>query len=303
MASLEIMIVSASYKTDIPAFYPQWFRQRLAAGHVRVTNPWSGKPFDVDLRPEAVGGFVFWTRNLAPFSGAVAEVAARPAPFVLHQTITGYPAALERATPPAARATAQLRWLAEGYGRATAVWRYDPILLSDLTPPDWHLANFAALADSLAGAVDEVVVSFLAVYRKTRRNLDSAAAAFGFSWRDPEMAERAALTAELAEIAAARGLRLTLCSQPELLAALPAETPVSGAACIDTARLERVRQQLAPDTPPASAHRAKQTRPGCACAASKDIGGYDTCPHGCYYCYAVRDHERVRHPATNSMGS
>ena len=61
------MIVSASYKTDIPAFYGSWFRARMAAGFADVTNPWGGPPFRVDLRRQAVDGFVFWTRNAAPF--------------------------------------------------------------------------------------------------------------------------------------------------------------------------------------------------------------------------------------------
>jgi DNA repair photolyase len=41
------------------------------------------------------------------------------------------------------------------------------------------------------------------------------------------------------------------------------------------------------------AARQKGNRPGCLCAESRDIGAYDSCPHGCAYCYAVRHRDRA----------
>src|SRR3546814_6174965 len=88
------MIVSASYRTDIPAFYGDWFMRRLADGHCRTVNPWNGQVQAIDLSPEAVDGFVFWTRNLRPFFDSLPTVRKR-APFVVQYTVTGYPHALE----------------------------------------------------------------------------------------------------------------------------------------------------------------------------------------------------------------
>ena len=276
------MIVSASYRTDIPAFHARWFRQRLAAGEAWVTNPYGGKPYRVSLAPADVDGFVFWTRNLAPFADCLAAVEAARLPYAVQYTITGYPQVLETGVPPAAHGIRQIIALAAGRGPWAAVWRYDPILLTSLTPPAWHRANFAEIAKALAGAVDEVTVSFATVYRKTARNLAAAAAADGFDWSDPPADEQQELIGDLAEIAADQGMRLTVCSQPHL------EQPgVAGAACIDTQRLSLIAGYDI-------AARRNGSRPGCLCAESRDIGAYDTCAHGCVYCYAVNNAERAQ---------
>ncbi|HLF58937.1 MAG TPA: DUF1848 family protein, partial [Alphaproteobacteria bacterium] len=89
------MIISASYKTDIPAFYGAWFRNRLRAGYCKMINPYGRKIVTVPLSRPDVDGFVFWTRNAHPFGDAFAEVAGRGFPFVVQHTITGYPRALE----------------------------------------------------------------------------------------------------------------------------------------------------------------------------------------------------------------
>ncbi|MEQ8964746.1 MAG: DUF1848 domain-containing protein [Azospirillaceae bacterium] len=282
------MIVSASYRTDIPAFYGRWFLARLAEGRCAVPNPYGSKPYTVRLDRDAVDGFVFWTKNLGPFAEALATVEARGTPYVVQYTVTGYPRALETSVTDAARAVGHIRDLAARHGPRAAVWRYDPILVTDLTETAWHRDNFAALAGALAGAVDEVVVSFAQLYAKTRRNTDAAARRAGFSWRDPPDDEKRALAADLAAIAAEHGMALTLCTQPALLADLEAKgAPVNPARCVDAGRLSDLAGR------PIGA-RTKGNRPGCLCAESRDIGVYDTCPHGCVYCYAVRHRDKAR---------
>ena len=271
------MIVSASYRSDIPAFYGTWFLRRLAAGYALVVNPYSGSPYRVDLRAGAVDGFVLWTKNLRPFRDSLAAVQ-RVAPFVLQVTITGYPRALESHVIDPDRAIADLRAAADRFGADCTVWRYDPILITDLTPVAWHLDRFARLADALQGATDEAVTSFAHFYQKTRRNLMRHKRA----WHDPEPAAKRDLLNRMAAIAADNGMTLSLCSQPDYLT-----HGVQPARCVDAARLSRVAGQ------PIAA-RDKGNRPGCACAESRDIGAYDSCPHGCIYCYAVRDRALAR---------
>ena len=268
------MIVSASYRTDIPAFYAPWFMARLDAGEARVRSPYGGPDYAVSLRPGEVDGFVFWTRNMAPLLPHLERVRRR-APFIVQFTVTGYPRALETSVIPAAMAVAQIHTLAERWTGRAVVWRYDPIVLSSLTSPAWHEANFARLAAALAGAVDEVCVSFVQPYRKTARNLDAAAHRHGFAWHDAADEEKRGLLGRLVEIAAAHGIALTVCTQPALV------VPGAGEArCIDIERLSDVAGYEV-------GGREKGNRPGCRCAESRDIGAYDTCPHGCVYCYAV----------------
>jgi len=274
------MIVSASYRTDIPAFYAGWFMDRLAAGSARVPNPYGGRPSTVPLRSGAVDGFVFWTRNAAPMARHWDRIR-RVAPFYLQFTLTGYPRTLEAGTLAPAAALRQMRDLARRFGPRSVVWRYDPIVLSTITPADWHAANFARLARALDGIVDEVVISFVQPYRKTVRNLDVAARAHGFAWRDPGDDEKRALVARLVPVARACGMRLTLCAQPHLVVAGAGE-----ARCIDAARLSVIAER------PIVA-REKGNRAGCRCAQSRDIGAYDSCAQGCVYCYAVADRRRA----------
>ncbi|MBK8481563.1 MAG: DUF1848 domain-containing protein [Proteobacteria bacterium] len=270
------MIISASRRTDLPAFYGEWFRRRLSAGFCKVANPYNRRQrATLSLRREDVDGFVFWTKQLGPFRGVLDEVHQRGFPFIVQYTINGYPRVLESRVVQAERSVAQLRALAARFGSRAAVWRYDPIIFSTVTDRDFHLCNFRRLATQLAGATDEVVVSFLQLYAKTRRNLEQAGRQEGFAWEDPPDASKRALLAELATIASEQRLRLTLCSQPQLLIA-----GVTAARCVDATRLMEVAGR-------ALRARRRGNRLGCACAESKDLGAYESCPHGCSYCYAV----------------
>lgn len=288
------MILSASYRTDIPALYGAWFLNRLEAGHALVANPYGGKPYRVSLAASDVDGIVFWTRNAAPFRAGFDAVAARGLPFVVQYTVTGYPRAIEPAVPEAARGIAEMKHLRGRFGPRAVVWRYDPILTSSVTDADWHEENFADVAASLRGTTDEVVVSFAQAYAKTRRNLDAAAQANGFTWREPEREEKRALLSRLAAIAGDNSMRLTLCTQPEL-----ASDATPAARCIDAGRLSDIAGRDI-------AAREKGNRPGCLCAESRDLGAYDSCTQGCAYCYAVKLREtaqanRRRHDPADAM--
>ena len=286
------MIVSASYRTDIPAFYGAWFMNRFAAGSCEAVNPWNRKPYSVSLAQGDVDGFVFWTRHLAPFAEFLPQIAKR-APFYVQYTVTGYPRVLERSVVTTERAVTDLRDLAERFGPRAAVWRYDPVVLTTLTSLEWHLENFTGIARRLEGLVDEATISLVQPYRKTKQNLDRAAAAGGFAWNVEAPEAIRDTTAALAEIAVQHGMSLTVCSQPGLVGGT-----AHSAACIDAARLTDIAGHSFPS-------KVKGNRPDCLCHASRDIGAYDTCPHGCAYCYAVSDpaSAKQRHAAHDLGGA
>lgn len=273
------MIVSASFRTDIPAFYGAWFANRFQAGYARVPNPYGGPDSLVSLQ-DGVDGFVFWTRNIRPFLDVLRMVQAAGIPFVVSHTVTGYPRALEHAVVDPARAVAAMRKVAAEFGPRSVVWRYDPVVFTSLTDLGFHLDNFSRLADALAGTVDECQTSIATIYQKSARNLERAAKAHGFTWSDPPDEDKCRLIGALAERAAERGLALSVCSQ--------AAYTVAGtrpAACVDARRLEDVAAGWGMLRPIKA--RVKGNRPDCGCHESRDIGQYDTCPHGCSYCYAV----------------
>jgi hypothetical protein len=270
------MIISASYRTDIPAFYGEWFTTRLDAGFCRTVNPYGRQIHTLRLDRDAVSGFVFWTKNLGPFRAALEQVRGRGFPFVIQYTINAYPRELETSVTDAERAIGHMHDLAREFGPRVGVWRYDPVISTSMTPPHWHIGNFTRLADRLAGATDEVVISFTHIYRKTRSNMDAASQLHGFRWDDPSDDAKRELIGRLVAVAADRNMQVSLCSQEAYL--VPGSAP---ARCIDAERLSDVAGR------PVAARR-KGNRPGCMCSESRDIGDYDTCPHGCVYCYAVR---------------
>ncbi|NVJ92645.1 MAG: DUF1848 domain-containing protein [Methylocystaceae bacterium] len=271
------MIVSASYKTDIPAFYAPWFSHRLKAGFCKMVNPYNQKITHISLQPYDVQGFVFWSRNYQPFMDRnILEDIKRP--FTCQMSVMNYPRQLDKATIAASKAIEQIHHLAARFGPRCVVWRYDPIVLSPLTPIKWHVENFAMLAAAIAPSVDEVIVSFMQLYRKTAKNFKTA----GIEEIDVSVQTQQNLLLQLHEIASTHGIKLTLCAQPELLI-----TPIEASACIDVKRLEDFGgTALIVDRKP---HRRE-----CGCASSKDIGAYDSCPHGCLYCYAVENHSLAK---------
>src|SRR5262249_16599551 len=161
---------------DIPAFYAQWFASRLRAGFCRMVNPYNPRQHRrVSLARQDVDGFVFWTKNLGPFVDVLQEVNDAGYPFLIQYTINGYPRALESRVVRPERSVEHMHQIATRYGPRVAVWRYDTIIFSSLTPPEFHRENFAQLISSIRGATDEVVVSFMQVYKKTRMSMARAA--------------------------------------------------------------------------------------------------------------------------------
>jgi len=273
------MIISASYRTDIPTFYGEWFMNRIRQGYCKIVNPYNRRISRIALDRSAVEGIVFWTKNVGPFLKHLAEVQARGYPFILQHTINSYPRALESAVVDSARCIDHLRRISEIYGPKVCVWRYDTIVDSSVTPLEFHLENFGKLARHLEGAVDEVVVSFAHIYKKTLRNMNAAAEETGFSWRDPSAIEKRRLLSQLIDISRGHGIQLAVCSQPDYLVPGAVE-----ARCVDADRLSKIAGKTI-------AAKIKGNRPDCKCFRSVDIGDYDTCPHGCVYCYAVLNRE------------
>ena len=240
-----------------------------------MRNPMNQKAIRVELCKPFAQGIVFWTKNFRPFMKHVDALVEMGLPFTVQYTINGYSPHLEHNVVDWEKSVETVHSLANRFGKRCVVWRYDTIIFSAETPIEFHLANFEQIAKHLEGATDEVVISFLQVYRKTRLNMDSMAKEFSNPWWEPSVDVKRDLARKLYEIAKIYGMNLTICSQPDLI------TIQEPSRCIDSERLANVAGY------PVVA-KTLGNRPGCECAASRDIGDYDTCPHGCVYCYAVR---------------
>lgn len=283
------MIISASRRTDIPAFYGGWFMRRLNAGEVLVRNPRAPRRVSrVPLSRNLVDCLVFWTKNPAPMQESLTRLHREGWPLYVQFTLTPYGADVEPGVPPKAGLLDCFRRLVDALGPDRVVWRYDPVLLSDTYSAAHHIEAFAGMSRALAGYTRRCVFSFVDVYRRNRRFLH------GMADDDPGQDALRALAAELASLAAARGLSLAACTEePDL-----SDCGVERAACIDRALIEQITGA------PLRAGKDPGQRAGCGCVESVDIGAYDSCQHACRYCYAtshsrlVADNVRFHDPAS-----
>lgn len=276
------MIISASRRTDIPTYYSEWFFNRLREGDVLVRNPMNARQISrIALSPEAVDGIVFWTKNPVPMLSRLGEL--EPYPYYFQFTLTAYGRDVEPNLPgkngvliPAFQELSRMA------GRERVVWRYDPIFLSDRYTVEYHCRYFRVLAAKLGEYTEKCTVSFLDFYRSTARNMRS------LHIREMTAAQQREMMERFSEIAGEYGLYIDTCSEAISLEDLG----VSHASCVDRERLERIGGYRL------NVGRDRNQRKECGCAASVDIGAYDTCGNGCLYCYATdsppRAAERVR---------
>ncbi|MDW7761514.1 MAG: DUF1848 domain-containing protein [Acidobacteriota bacterium] len=270
-SSRRSMIVSASRRTDIPAFYGRWFLNRLRAGHVLVANPRRRLEVRrVDLDPASIDGIVFWTKNPEDFLSRLPGLDAFEIPYDFLFTITGYGPSIEPNLPPKRAVIETFKRLSDRLGPERVIWRYDPIFLTPAIGGDEHLRRFESLARNLEGYTTHVIIAFLTLYRKSRRHMES----LKVSLPEPDDARR--LLLKLKRMAAFRGMTLGTC-------AVSSECHPEGTArgaCIDARRFERMIGRSIPMS------KDPGQRKECLCVRSVDIGAYDTCAHTCLYCYA-----------------
>ncbi len=276
------LIVSASRRTDVPAFHARWFERRLAAGFCEVRHPYTGRVHRVSLDPACVSAYVFWTRQPAPLLRTMATLHAAGCGVLVQFTINGYGPPIESHNPPRRVALRAFERAATALGPDAVLWRYDPILLAPDLPPAEHLRRFRDLARALEGMTRRCTFSFVDFYGKTTRNLASIERAREVSFERPEPQRKRALAQELGGIAREHGMELLSCCDDDLVGG-----NVGKSRCIDPAAIERVMGRPLGSVP------ASPTRKDCGCVRSADIGAYDTCAFGCAYCYAVRSRDRA----------
>jgi hypothetical protein len=297
------MIISASRRTDIPAFYTHWFINRIRAGYCIVPNPFDARQTSqISLLPEDVDGFVFWTRNPRPLFRYLDELDARGYRYYFQYTLMDNPRLLDEHNPPTAAALETFHQLAERIGPERLVWRYDPIVLSSLTPPDFHRRIYERLAESLRGSTMRSVISLLDMYGKIRKRM-AGLVAQGVELIplqpvvDPLTVEPsrlpvrtampdwlASLLRDLSEIARANEMEIVSCAEELDLRPYG----IQPGKCIDDGLVERVFGLQVSHTKDAGQRKT------CGCVQSKDIGMYDSCLLGCRYCYATSSFERAR---------
>jgi hypothetical protein len=278
-------IISVSRRTDIPAFYGEWFMRRIEEGFACVVHPFGGHKYIVSLRPEDVACFVFWSKDFGPFVENLKILDSLGYKFYFNYTVTGLPNVFESNVDKRG-AIETLKRLSDIYSPRHIHWRFDPIILSSICDRTFFLKAFEKLASELEGCVERCIISFVTEYNKVKRNFKELERTTGIRIVECSEDFKIELANDLAVIAERHGIRMFSCCGDYLTG-----EKIQKAHCIDGRLIEELF------SPEGFSYVDKPTRKECGCAQSTDIGSYDTCPHGCIYCYANTN----KHKAQNAF--
>ena len=275
------LIVSASRATDIPAFYADWFFRRLDKGYVKWRNPFSGQDSYVSF--DNTRFIVFWSKNPAPLLSHLSGLKERGIGCCIQYTLNDYESeGLEPNVPTLTQRIDTFRRLVDALGIGAVVWRFDPLILTDRLNIDTLLRKIARISDALVGCTEKLVFSFADIesYKKVSRNLRQS----GINYREWDEATMREFASRLSTLNRdSWNFRLATCAERIDLS----EYCIDHNRCIDPELISR----LAPSDAILqnflyNARGDSGQRKACGCILSKDIGAYNTCPHGCLYCYA-----------------
>jgi DNA repair photolyase len=271
------MIISASRRTDIPAFYADWFMQRVREKYCTVVNPFNRQQVTrVSLLPDDVDAIVFWTKNAKPILPYLHELDELGYSYYFQYTLNGYGAAIEPHVPNIDASIETFLDLSARIGAAKVIWRYDPIIFSNRTDENYHRERFSYILEKVQSATKRIVVSVVDDYRKAAANFRSLLANGIEVDKKIDANQLQRVCSEMSRRACAANLPIYSCAEQLELSSfgiLPGK-------CIDAELifdLFGIR---------VSSEKDKFQRQECGCVKSKDIGFYDTCLHGCAYCYA-----------------
>lgn len=264
------MIISASRRTDIPAFYSKWFMNRIKDGFVMVRNPINPNQISkVSLSPNVVDCIVFWTKNAKPMFQYLEELN-RSYCYYFQYTLNGYDIDIEPNVEKLDSKIKTLKELSMKTSKQQVIWRYDPILLTDRYSLKWHIDTFEYIANQLSGYVETCVFSFLDLYDKIQKNMQN------INGKCLSVEEMNFVAKEFSKICTKYNIALKTCCEEIDLDLYN----VSHSCCIDPILIQKlIKCDL-------KFKKDSSQRPICGCIESIDIGQYNTCLHGCSYCYA-----------------
>lgn len=268
------MIISASRRTDIPAFHMDWMMNRLRAGYCLVRNPMvANVVYRIDLDPKNVDAIIFVTKNPAPIIPHLKEIASMGHLALFQVTITPYGRDIEPEVPFKADVADAFKAVSERIGADRMIWRYDPIILNDRIGVEYHRRKFELLCKELEGYTRRCTFSFLEMYGKLHDRPELRSITF---------AEMDAMAEMMVPIAKRYGIKLSYCCAKHDLSRFGIEPR----GCIDRQMMRSLNIPFEEMDSP--------LRDGCRCVKNIDIGSYDTCLHNCIYCYANRRNKEQR---------
>lgn len=271
------MIISASRRTDIPNYYSDWFYKRVEEGFLHIRNPFNPHQVsNIDLSTDKVDCIVFWTKN--PENMLLGLDTIVNYNYYFQFTLTGYGRDIEPGLPDKRGNLIKVfQKLSDRIGHDRVVWRYDPIFLNERYTVDYHIKAFNEIARNLKGYTDEVIISFMDIYPKMKRN------SIIYDMKVPSEDEMMIMAYKMAESSVKNSITIKSCAERFNLS----DAGIIHGSCIDKEKIEKIVGHSI------KISRDKNQREECQCIKSIDVGTYDTCMNYCRYCYAVRGEKAV----------
>ena len=261
------MIISASRRTDIPAFYSDWFFNRIKERYVLVPNPYNSKMISrISLDPAIVDCIVFWSKNPAPMLEKLDKL--KEYNYYFQFTLNPYGPEIENHLPIISKRIDTFKRLSDRIGKEKVIWRDDPVLTNETYTPGFHKEKFAEIAYELKEHTEKCMLGFIDHYQHIR----TAVSRFNI---------QPLLKADIEEMAASFKKTVDTCSIQLDTCTVKVDLThlgIPGGLCIDNQLVERIAGY------PISARKDKNQRDICRCAESIDIGIYESCLNGCIYC-------------------
>ncbi len=271
------MLIFASGRTDIAAFYSDWFMNRVREGFVDVRNPYyKAQVTRYELSKEKVDCVIFCTKNPEPILKYIPELKQK-FPLNFFVTITPYEKDVEPNVPEKGAVIESFKKLSELIGKQNITWRYDPIFISQKYLPSLHIRKFREYAEALKEYTGRCIISFIDLYEKTKRNFPEV--------NEVSVEDQKFIARAFSSIARDTNLRLETCAEEIDFS----DCGVIPGACVSREIIEQTTGSVLLKKIGRSALRKH-----CACLPTHDIGAYNCCPHLCKYCYANYDAELVR---------
>lgn len=263
------MIISASRRTDIPAFYSDWFLNRIKEKYVLVRNPFNKNLLSrIDLHPEKIDCIVFWTKNPKNIISKLGRL--KDYKYYFQFTLNPYDTTIELKVSKKDQLIKTFIELSQKIGAEKVIWRYDPIFLTRKMNINYHIKYFTYLTKLLSPHTEKCIISFLDLYKKCEKNIKALDA------KVPDRNDINSLVSGFKNASELYGLKIETCSEEIDLM----DFGIEHGHCIDQILIERIIGYKI------KAHKDKNQRSACGCIESTDIGEYNTCSHNCLYCYA-----------------
>ena len=276
------MILNVSGRTDIVAFYSDWFIKRYQEGFVDVRNPYNPKLVS-RINFDNVDAIMFCTKNPIPILDKIRVINK---PIIFHVTLTAYKKDIEPNVPNKKLIINAIKKLSTIIGKNNVVVRYDPVFLNDKYTLEYHKKAFTKICNLLDGYINKIIISFIDDYKNVRKNIHQ------LNIKEFTKEDYKEIGLSFSKSAKEHNMTVQTCYEEENLT----EYGFIKGECFSHEQAYQLTGKSFPNW------KARN----CSCVEMVDIGVYNTCPHFCKYCYANFDEKKVKrnikeHNSNNSL--